>query len=606
MLRLTKIVAIGIVAALTASCSEPPTNPVAKPPPTAPQLAPPIQAQGHRRDDTPWRGMADATLAAKIAEAGGRVFIGFKDPSSAAGVDETGRVLASRSSVAAAKALLRQRGTTFEFEFTDMPAVVARIPAAAVTGLRHNPLVEYIEPIFAGTYSAQTTTWNVQRVRAPQAWVSSTGTNVKVLITDSGINNAQGDLAPAVVQSCESPPSNGLDQYGHGTNVAGIIAAVNNDIQVVGAAYGVALWSSKIGATAPDPGYAACAIQFGRTNHVQVISMSFGMAPYTQLTDQINAAYNQDGIVLVASAGNNNGGAVTYPATLDAVIAVSATDQNNNFASFSSAGSKVELAAPGTTTTGVTGITTTCRNGTSSDFCDFLVEGTSFSAPHVAAAAAILKSYNSTWTNVVIRTRLQQGALDLGAAGRDNQFGFGLLDIQNALFPPLAVAINGPTAVFADQTQTWTSAVTGGVTPYSYQWFKDGSLVGSGSSLAMNTGWADFTLRLDVTDAAGTLRSGTKAVAVKLVAPTNCTLTRIPPPANYLKVAWTNSGQSGVSTEVSIWRNGVWNVVATVGPGISQYFYVLNGQTGQFFARVRHVKTGSTSSDYCTTGSVTV
>jgi subtilisin family serine protease len=454
--------------------------------------------------------MSDEVLARKAAEAHGRVFIGFKDPGTDAGVDEKGRVLASQSSIGAAKALLRQRGIPLEFEFLDMPAVIARIPTAAVADLRHHPLIEYIEPIFPGTYDAQTTTWNVQRVRAPQAWTSSTGTNAKVLITDSGIENTQPDLAPAVVQSCENPPGNGLDQFGHGTNVAGIVAAVNNDVQVVGAAYGVELWSSKIGAFAPDPGYAACAVQFGRTNHVDVISMSIGVSPYTTLTDQINAAYNQDGIVIVASAGNNNGGAVSYPATLDAVIAVSATDNNNNFASFSSAGSKVELAAPGTTTTGVTGITTTCRNGSSSDFCDFLVEGTSFSAPHVAAGAAILKSYNPSWTNVDIRTRMEQSAQDLGAAGRDNQFGFGLLDIRAALDyvppppppppPTLSALISGPTQVRPTDQCTWYSNVTGGVQPYSYAW--SGVLSGTGPQITGRLSESGL-LNLDVTSTDG-------------------------------------------------------------------------------------------------------
>jgi len=528
MLHHTRVVAFAAVVALIAGCSEPPTNPAANRPPPVPALTPPVQAQGHRRDDTPWRRMTDAALRDKVSEAGGRVFVGFKDPGASAGVDESGRVLARGPNVAAAKAQLRGLGLHFEIEFLDMPTVVTRIPPGLLTQLRANPSIEYIEPIFPGTYSTQTTTWNVSRVNAPAAWPFSTGAGAKLLITDSGIDNAHPDLAPAVVQSCTSPPDNGLDGFGHGTAVAGIAAAVNNDAQIVGVAHGVALWSSKIGTLAPDPAYATCAVQFGRVNHVNVISMSITLNPYTALTDQINAAYNQDGIVIVVAAGNTNGGAVTYPATLASAIAVSATDQNNNFASFSAAGSKVEIAAPGTTVTGQTGITTTCRGGTVSEFCEFRIEGTSFSTPHVAAAAAILKAYNPSWTNVDIRARLQQSAVDLGPAGRDNQFGFGLLNIVAALN------------------------------------------------------------------------------VAQLQPPTNCALQKIPPPANYLKVTWANSGESGVSTEVSIWRNGVWNVVATVAPGITQYFYVLGGQTGQFFARVRHTKTGSLPSSYCTTGSVTV
>jgi hypothetical protein len=98
---------------------------------------------------------------------------------------------------------------------------------------------------------------------------------------------------------------------------------------------------------------------------------------------------------------------------------------------------------------------------------------------------------------------------------------------------------------------------------------------------------------------------GTLVALSQLPPPTNCTLQKIPPPSGYLKVAWTN-GDASASTEVSIWHNGVWNVVSTESPGISQYFYILGGQTGQFFARVRHVKAGFDPSNYCTTGSVTV
>lgn len=366
------------------------------------------------RTDTPWRLMSDVELATKVAEAGGRVFIGFKDPEAAAGVDEMGRVLASRSSVAAAKALLRGRAVELEFEFIDMPTVIARIPSASVGELRHHALIEYIEPIFPGSYLAQDTTWNVHRVNAPDAWSSSSGSDVKLLITDSGIDNAHPDLAPAVVQSCETPPSDGIDRLFHGTAVAGIAAAVNNDAQIVGTAHGVALWSSRIGRDFPDAGFAACAVQFGRVNGVHVINLSIDVTPNTGLTDQINAAYNQDGIVIVAAAGNRNGGPVAYPATLGAVIAVSAIDTNNNFASFSAAGPQVELTAPGTTVTDQRGLTTTCLGGTVASTCaGFRVQGTSFAAPHVAAAAAILKSFNPAWTNVEIRDRLQRTAIDL-------------------------------------------------------------------------------------------------------------------------------------------------------------------------------------------------
>ncbi|HUF29777.1 MAG TPA: S8 family serine peptidase [Gemmatimonadaceae bacterium] len=449
--------------------------------------------------------MSDAELASKISEAGGRVFIGFKDPGLVGGVDERGRVRASAASVVAAKAELRALGVAIVFEFIDMPTVVARMSAALLPQLRQNPLVEYIEPIFPGVRHAQTTTWNVDRVNAPAAWPSSTGSGAKLLIIDSGIENTHPDLAPAVVQSCESPPTDGLDVDGHGTNVSGVAAAVNNDIQIVGVAHGVSLWTSKDGNASPNPDYTACGIQFGRVNGVHAINISSSFPPHTAVTDQINAAYHQNGIVIVVSAGNTNGGAVTYPATLDAAIAVSATDINNNFASFSAMGSKVELAAPGA------GITTTCLGGIT---CS--VNGTSFSAPHVAAAAALLKAYNSRWSNVEIRRRLGAGATDLGAAGRDAQFGYGLLNITGAIAadppaspPPLSVSIDGPTQIQPGATCTWYAAVGNGTPPYSYQWTASQMAPPSGTDYyftaskdagSFATSWP---LKVVVTDAVG-------------------------------------------------------------------------------------------------------
>lgn len=452
--------------------------------------------------------MTDAELAGKIAEAGGRVFIGFKDAGALAGVDEVGRVLASALAVAAAKAELRALGVGIEFEFIDMPTVVARMPTALLGQIRQNPLIEYVEPIFPGVRLVQTTTWNVQRVNAPPAWSYSTGSGAKLLIIDSGIENTHPDLAPAVVQACDG--SNGLDLYGHGTSVSGVAAAVNNDIQIVGVAYGVSLWTSKDGNQSANPAYTACGVQFGRINGVHAINISSSFPPYTALTDQINAAYNQNGIVVVVAAGNTNGGAVTYPATLAAAIAVSATDINNNVASFSAIGSKVELTAPGA------GITTTCLGGIT---CS--VSGTSFSAPHVAAAAALLKAYNPSWSNVEIRRRLGIGATDLGPSGRDAQFGYGLLNITGAIAasppsPPITVYIDGPTYISDPGLYQYEAFASGGNGSYTYQWAIQYPEIGGGwgnldtsktQDLNIGEGDGDIQLRVTVTSAGGTAQA---------------------------------------------------------------------------------------------------
>lgn len=116
-------------------------------------------------------------------------------------------------------------------------------------------------------------------------------------------------------------------------------------------------------------------------------------------------------------------------------------------------------------------VTTTCLGGIT---CS--VNGTSFSAPHVAAAAALLKAYNPSWSNVDIRWRLGAGATDLGPAGRDAQFGYGLLNITGAIaaVPPppgfTSVSVSGPNSMPGCTTGTWTANTVGGVPPITYQW----------------------------------------------------------------------------------------------------------------------------------------
>jgi subtilisin/minor extracellular protease Epr len=164
-----------------------------------------------------------------------------------------------------------------------IPAVVTRIAPSLMTMVRAAPFIDYIEPVVTGTYLAQSTPWNITRVRAPGAWVSGTGGGVKLLIIDSGVDGSHPDLNPAVIQACDS--TDGLDEFGHGTHVSGIATAVNNASYVVGVAHGVALWSSKVGTTVPNAAFVECAIEFGRLNQTFVMSMSLSLAPLTSLTD---------------------------------------------------------------------------------------------------------------------------------------------------------------------------------------------------------------------------------------------------------------------------------------------------------------------------------
>ena len=149
------------------------------------------------------------------------------------------------------------------------------------------------------------------------------------------------------------------------------------------------------------------------------ISMSLGTSSDVQaMHNAVDAAY-ANGVLLVAAAGNDYGGPVSYPAAYDSVIAVSATDSSNNLASFSSIGPQVELAAPGVS------VLSTWKGGGYNT-----ISGTSMATPHVSGVAALAVEANPLLSNAEVRALLQSTADDLGALGRDNLFGYGLVDAE--------------------------------------------------------------------------------------------------------------------------------------------------------------------------------
>lgn len=465
------------------------------------------------RRTTRWRLMSRAQLEAKVTESGGRVFIGFKDAHAEAGVDERGRVLAMRSTIDAAKSTLRGLGVDIEFEFTDMPTVVARVPQAQLAAVLDNPLIEYVEPIFPGRRASQETPWNVTRVGAPDVWSSSTGAGATVWIIDSGIDATLSDQAPAtIVGTCMPYPDQGYDEVGHGTAVGGVISALNNTSFVVGVAPGVRLASIKDGNGDPDPAYTACGVQAARTGGADAINIStrFNDA-YTAITDQINAAWNQNGIPVIAAVGNDTAGPVGFPASLSSVIAVSGTDYANASYFASNIGAKVEIAAP------AADLRSLCIDSYGVSVC--WRSGTSLAAPHVAAAAALLKAYNPYWSAVEIRRRLGAGATDLGSTGRDQYFGYGLLSLGGAIAAApltLGVSIGGPSSHPSSYTAEFSATAIDGLPPYvQYTWRVNGTIQQQSSSA--NFSWSsstDYTVGVTVQDAASATAANSLNVTI--------------------------------------------------------------------------------------------
>ncbi len=296
----------------------------------------------------------------------------------------------------------------------------------------------------------QTLEWGVNRIDADLSWGVSRGTDVKVAIIDSGIDmdhpdliaNLQGGINFVSKGAVWNPadPTKWNDDNGHGTHVAGIVAAVDNNIGVIGVAPEAHLWAVKV-LDRKGGGYVSdviAGIKWSKDNGMQVINMSLGTSSDIQsLHDAVDTAYNA-GIVIVAAAGNSGDGngtpnEVIYPAKYSTVIAVAATRSDDSTPYWSAEGEEVEIAAPGAS------IRSTWKGGGYDT-----ISGTSMASPHAAGTVALLlnttipASYdtnivNGMWDPVEVRAVLIQTADDLGTSGFDNFYGWGLIDAEEII-----------------------------------------------------------------------------------------------------------------------------------------------------------------------------
>ncbi len=245
------------------------------------------------------------------------------------------------------------------------------------------------------------------------------GRGVRVAVLDSGIDLDHSDLRVAGDVSFVDGAGDGDDDNGHGTMVAGIIAALDNGVGVTGVAPDAELYAVKVLDSAGHGTGAGIVggIEWAIDNEMQVIVMSFGSA--RSLPRSVRRALDRAakaGIVLVAGAGNTGDQGIIYaPANHEAVIAVGAADRRGERADFSGTGADLELLAPGT------GIVSTYRGGGYATG-----SGTSLAAPYVAGLAARLIAAG-TGDSDAIRDRLHKTARDLEVPGRDAQTGYGLV-----------------------------------------------------------------------------------------------------------------------------------------------------------------------------------
>ena len=333
--------------------------------------------------------------------------------------------------------IVRNYGGRVRRSFRFLPAVSAGMPEETATKLINHPDIDYVEEDIMVQVFDQEVPWGVEITGASEVWATDNkGTGINIAILDTGIDYNHPDLARNIAGGVDYSgwySTDGRrnrrywdDLNGHGSHCAGVIAALDNNIGVIGIAPEARLWAVKV-LDDNGTGYVSDIIQgleWCVDNGIQIASMSFGGSQYSQtFKNACDEAYNS-GVLLVAAAGN--GGSVYYPAAYDSVIAVSATDSDDSIASFSSTGSEVEIAAPGVN------IISTYSDGQYA-----IGSGTSMACPHVAGAAALV--YASEKLGLIspdeVRRRLRETAVDLGAPGKDNLYGYGRLDAAAAAIP---------------------------------------------------------------------------------------------------------------------------------------------------------------------------
>ena len=294
-------------------------------------------------------------------------------------------------------------------------------------------------------YEAQ---WGLQIIHANEVWSVSTGRSVLVAVVDSGSGpNADltANLSPgrSIIRGRSNDGGNDVDPNGHGTHVAGIIAAqANNDIGVAGVAPDAKILPIRVLDSNGDGSEAdvALAIRYAVDVGARVINLSLGGIGQT---DQLQTAiqYASDKNVLVIAAAGNAGpnAGVTYPAGNDLTLAVTATDQTMTSPSFAQRGSYIDITAPGI------GICSAIRLGSRVDATRscatagepyVTMSGTSMATAFVSGVAALIISANPTMTAVQVREVILATATDIGAPGRDDTFGAGLVNVY-AIFRAL-------------------------------------------------------------------------------------------------------------------------------------------------------------------------
>jgi thermitase len=270
--------------------------------------------------------------------------------------------------------------------------------------------------------------WNLPLIGMEQSWEVTQGrSDVIVAVVDTGIDLNHPEFQGKLVGGYNVIADNKIpqDDNGHGTHVAGVIAAkTNNGDGIAGMSWYSKLMPIKaIGADGSGTAFdIAQGIHWATDHGAAVINLSVGN--YTSsaaLQEACRYAFDRN-VVLVAASGNDATNQPSYPAAYKEVLSIAAVDHERRRADFSNFGEYVDVAAPGVD------IPSTYIY---SDYA--ALSGTSMACPHVAALASLIRSVQPGMKNTDVMQLIRRSATDLGNPGRDNYYGYGMINVNSAL-----------------------------------------------------------------------------------------------------------------------------------------------------------------------------
>lgn len=310
-----------------------------------------------------------------------------------------------------------------------------------------------------------TNQWYLPNIKMPQAWDIYRGSpSVTIAVLDTGVNAQHPDLAGKILPGYDfvNNDARPSDDHGHGTNIAGIIAGNSDGAGIVGIDHQAKILPLKV---LNNEGTGSSldvveAVYFAMEQGADVINMSFA-APESTFAEEraLRSAFEQ-GIVLVAAAGNDATNDIVYPASYDFVISVAATGMDNQKAPFSNYGNFIDIAAPG-----VNLYTTAYQGGYE------FVSGTSYSAPIISSLAGMLKGLHPEWSPIDIEWALESSGANMDRSEWNWLTGFGKVNADRVFSQQI------PTEEDAPNEESEAKIIYSGITtekigrPMDTDWF---------------------------------------------------------------------------------------------------------------------------------------